>query len=77
MGGISIVTWIWPADAVSEGDVDLVRWHPNCHYVATASSDNTVRLWDVVTGTCVRVMMGLQAPPTSLALCPDGKQVRH
>jgi WD40 repeat protein len=58
-----------------QADVDLVQWHPNCHYVATASSDYTVRLWDVATGACVRLLTGLQAPPTSLAVCPDGKQV--
>jgi transcription initiation factor TFIID subunit 5 len=56
--------------------VDLVRWHPNCHYVATASSDRTVRLWDVATGECVRLMGGLRnSSPTSLAMSPDGRQV--
>ena len=28
-----------------EADVDIVRFHPNCNYVATASADKTVRLW--------------------------------
>ena len=32
-------------------DVDCVAWHPNCNYVATGSSDRTVRLWDVQTGS--------------------------
>jgi len=55
--------------------VDLVRWHPNHHYVATASSDRTVRLWDVSSGACVRFLVGLKGAPTSLALSPDGRQV--
>ena len=28
-----------------EADVDIVKFHPNCNYIATASSDKTVRLW--------------------------------
>jgi WD40 repeat protein len=33
-----------------QSDVDVVSWHPNSHYVATGSSDRTVRLWDVASG---------------------------
>lgn len=58
-----------------QGDVDVVRWHPNCHYVATASSDRTCRLWDVNSGACCRYMLGLQAAPTCMAIHPDGRQV--
>ena len=40
-----------PADTcLSQADVDCVTWHPNCHYVATGSSDRTVRLWDLKSG---------------------------
>lgn len=61
-----------------QSDVSVVRWHPNCHYVATASSDRSVRLWDVAGGECVRVLGGLRnGSPTSLAMSPDGKQVRR
>ncbi len=28
-----------------ERDVDAVRFHPNCNYLATGSVDRTVRLW--------------------------------
>jgi transcription initiation factor TFIID subunit 5 len=58
-----------------QADVDVVRWHPNCHYVATASSDRSVRLWDVGTGACVRFLLGLRGAPTSMELSPDGRQV--
>ena len=65
-----------PPPSGHQSDVDLVRWHPNCHYVATASSDRSVRLWDVASGACVRAMGGLRnSAPTSLAMSPDGKQV--
>jgi WD40 repeat protein len=42
-------------------DVDVVRWHPNAHYVATGSTDRTVRLWDVRDGATQRVLLGHQA----------------
>lgn len=58
-----------------QADVDIVQWHPNCHYLATASSDRTVRLWDVATGMCTRLLSGLQSAPTSMAISPDGKQM--
>lgn len=35
-----------------QSDVDVVSWHPNSHYVATGSSDRTVRVWDVSNGEC-------------------------
>ena len=28
-----------------EQDVDVVKFHPNCNYVATGGSDKTIRLW--------------------------------
>ena len=30
-----------PLPAGHTSDVDVVRWHPNCHYIATGSSDRT------------------------------------
>lgn len=39
-------------------DVTCTRFHPNCNYVATGSSDRTVRLWDVLNGNCVRIFTG-------------------
>lgn len=39
-------------------DVTCTRFHPNANYVATGSSDRTVRLWDVLNGNCVRIFTG-------------------
>lgn len=39
-------------------DVTCTRFHPNSNYVATGSSDRTIRLWDVLTGNCVRIFTG-------------------
>jgi hypothetical protein len=62
-----------PPVAGHQADVDVVRWHPNCSYIATGSSDRTARLWDVQSGTCVRYLAGQQAGITALAFAPDGR----
>ena len=38
--------------------LQCVQFHPNSNYVATGSSDRSVRLWDCVTGNHVRLMTG-------------------
>ncbi|KAI3425901.1 hypothetical protein D9Q98_007874 [Chlorella vulgaris] len=53
-------------------DVDVVRWHPNCHYIATGSSDRTVRLWDVRSGSCCRLFVGHKDKISAMAFSPDG-----
>lgn len=39
-------------------DVDSVAIHPNSNYLATGSSDRTVRVWDILSGNSVRVYTG-------------------
>lgn len=50
-----------------------MKFHPNCNYVATGSSDKTVRLWDVQTGECVRIFIGHHGGIQCLAFSRDGK----
>ncbi|XP_049410385.1 transcription initiation factor TFIID subunit 5-like [Solanum stenotomum] len=50
-----------------------VQWHANCNYIATGSSDKTVRLWDVQSGDCVRIFIGHRSMILSLAMSPDGR----
>jgi transcription initiation factor TFIID subunit 5 len=50
-----------------------VRFHPNCNYIATGSSDKTCRFWDVQSGECVRVFTGHNGPVYSLSFSRDGK----
>ena len=33
-------------------------FHPNGNYIATGSCDRSVRLWDLLTGQCVRILTG-------------------
>ena len=58
-----------------QSDVDVVAWHPNSHFIATGSSDRTVRLWDVAMGSCCRLMGAQTSCLTSLAFSPDGRQL--
>jgi transcription initiation factor TFIID subunit 5 len=68
-GGADRAARVWSTErsqalrvfAGHQGDVDVVRWHPNCHYLATGSSDCTVRLWDLRGGVCARVLGGQDA----------------
>jgi transcription initiation factor TFIID subunit 5 len=51
----------------------VVKFHPNCNYVLTGSSDQTCRLWDVQKGTCVRIFAKHNGPVTAAAISPDGR----
>lgn len=48
-------------------------FHPNSNYIATGSSDRTVRLWDCLSGNYVRLMTGHKAPIYSLAFAMCGR----
>lgn len=74
---------VWSSDRIyplrvlvgHRADVELVSFHPNCQYVATASADCSARLWDVATGSTVRLLLGHQAALTALAFSPDGRSL--
>ena len=38
--------------------LQCVKFHQNCTYLATASTDQTCRLWDLQSGNCVRLFTG-------------------
>ena len=72
---------LWSTDRVAplrllvghSSDVDVVRFHPNCHYLATGSSDRSLRLWDLAQGHSVRTFVGHQAEVTGLTFDADGR----
>ncbi|KAH6916628.1 WD40 repeat-like protein [Coprinopsis sp. MPI-PUGE-AT-0042] len=60
--------------------VSVVQWRPKTmngahEIVATASFDNTARIWDSVTGECLHVFDDHRRPVYALAFSPDGQFV--
>merc|ERR1719410_536826 len=46
---------------------------PNGYYFATCGHDRTARLWDTVTGNCVRLMTGHKSTVLVISFSPDGR----
>ncbi|CAN8003045.1 unnamed protein product [Ixodes pacificus] len=50
-----------------------VKFHPNCNYLATGSSDRCLRLWSVQEGRVVRTLPSHRGTIFALAFSPDGQ----
>lgn len=53
-------------------DVECIEFHPNAHYVATGSCDKQIRLWEIETGECVRLMFTVPSSVRSLKFTKNG-----
>jgi WD40 repeat protein len=49
--------------------------HPDWRLAVSAGTDQAVRVWDLETGECLRVLRGHNAAAHSVCLSPDGRQV--
>ena len=58
-----------------QSDVDTLCWLPSSNYVATGSSDTTVRLWHVASGKCARILVGHRSAVCSIASSPCGRSL--
>ena len=53
-------------------DISAIAFYPNKRYIASASEDNTIRLWDINTGAEISVLR-LESSAVSLDFSSDGK----
>lgn len=56
-------------------NINCINWHPNCNYVLTGSDDKTVRMWDVQSGQCVRLLSGSAGGVNKVEVSPSGQYV--
>uniref|UniRef100_F1KW86 Transcription initiation factor TFIID subunit 5 n=2 Tax=Ascaris suum TaxID=6253 RepID=F1KW86_ASCSU len=59
------------ADALS--DVSCIDFHPNCNYIIGGSDDRYVRVWDVLSGACVRTFSSHKGPIRAVKVSPCGR----
>lgn len=52
--------------------VNAVSFSPDGQYALSGAEDNSVKLWEVVTGRQIQTLTGLESQPISVALSPDG-----
>ena len=57
------------------GWIGRIAWSPDGSYLASPSSDETIRIWDADTGKCVRSLIGHTATVSSVAWSPDGQRL--
>ncbi|CAJ0577627.1 unnamed protein product, partial [Mesorhabditis spiculigera] len=82
-GGADKTATVWSTDRVHPlrifpdcyGHVTCIDYHPNCNYIAGGSDDRYVRLWDVLTGTCVRAFGGHKAGIRGIKISPCGRYI--
>jgi WD40 repeat protein len=55
--------------------VSAVAFSPDGRFVATASDDETARVWETATGKEVYTLSGHEGPVRCVAFSPDGKRL--
>ena len=55
------------------GYVNSVSWSPDGSYLASCANDNTIKIWDTTTGTCIHTLD--QDGVISVSWSPDGKYI--
>src|ERR1700678_1598149 len=57
------------------GMLESVAFSPDGQTIASASGDNTIKLWDVASGRELRTLKGHAGSVISVAFSPDGRTI--
>jgi len=52
-----------------------MKFSPNCKYIISGSSDNTLKLWDITTGKEIRTYLGHSGSVNTVAFTSDSKYI--
>lgn len=66
---------ISPASGAPNGFVTNVVYSPDGRTTVSASSDQTIKLWDAVFGKVIRALKGHSSSVLSVVLSPDGRTI--
>ena len=68
--------WSSPTDGSAHTDwVNSVAFSPDGRRIVSGSQDRTIRIWNALTGECLRTIRGHQGPVEAVAFSPDGTSV--
>ncbi len=60
---------------INAGPVNALTWSPDSKKLASADTDNMVRLWNAQTGQLIRSLTGHTQPVRSVSWTPDGTKI--
>jgi WD40 repeat protein len=55
--------------------VSRVAVSPDSRYIASASADRTIKIWDAQNGACVHTLRGHTRVISAVAFSPDGQKI--
>jgi WD40 repeat protein len=74
MRGIPSPTELRPLSG-HDGAINGIAFSPNGRYLASASADKAVKVWDWATGEVILTLSGHTAPVQAVAFSPDGRRI--
>ena len=73
-GNLPPATVVTCSEAIHKG-VRAVAVTLDNRYVVSGSADNTIRIWELGTGKCLRTLQGLEKDINTLCVTPNGQEI--